>query len=101
MLVDFSACNQTRDAIGLGADVRARLTIRNDAGGEVWQQELALPASMEPEETELASFRWEPGADVKPGRYVLGLESDMELWAHQACFRIERSELREEGVPER
>ncbi len=100
VLVEFSACNQTREAIGLGADVTAHLSIRDDAGGEVWQQELALPASMEPGETELASFRWEPGADVKPGRYVLGLESDMELWAHQACLRIEGSELRG-GVPGR
>lgn len=100
VLVEFAACNQTREALGLGADVIARLSIKHEAGPEVWQQELALPASMEPGETELVSFRWEPGPEVEPGGYVLELESDTELWAHQVCFRIEQG-VKREGMPER
>ncbi len=86
--------------MGLEGEVKARLKIKDEAGREVWQQELRLPASIESGETELVSFRWEPGPEVEPGGYVLQLESDTELWAHQVCFRIEQG-VKREGMPER
>jgi hypothetical protein len=99
VLVEFAAYNQTRQAIKLGEPVTASLSIKDDSGGEVWRQGLVLPPSIVPGETELLSFRWESETDIKSGGYVLALESDMELWAHQVCFRIDEDVKRKDMPP--